>query len=199
MLDGFTLLTRYMKPGVRILTVLAVSGIAVCALSVGAANAHPADDPHTHTGYQDGFAEREYPTEQSVLPATDLSLSLLSFAVGVGACLLVVRAMLPTLVRANCAEIVRHYVERGTPETGVKVVVIDRDSPRGGQASPDSAIETTLAGRHVRVDGASTTPAPSQVKETPGNVETQSILGRVYEQNVRLRDQLRAQADRIHP
>lgn len=170
-----------------------MSAIAVCALLAAEAQAHPGDARHTHTHYPDAFFEDEYNTERSMLPATYLSLSLLSFAVGVAACLLVVRTMLPTLVRAHCAEIVRDYFDRSKQESGVKVVVIDREAQTRVPAASGAPIHTTVAGRHMRVDEASSVPAPHRVTAAPNGAEMQSILGHVYEQNVQLRDQLRSQ------
>jgi hypothetical protein len=129
------------------------------------------------------------------LPADSVLLSLLSFAVGVGACLLVVSQMLPALVRSHCAEIVRDYMEFVHMDSDVRVVVIDRESISGGaphgvaprRRAAVQASESDTSQLRVDRAGPQTVPAPS-------GAEMQSVLSHIYEQNVQLRNQLRSQS-----
>lgn len=162
----------------------------MCVVDVALVHAHPEHPPYD---YEDTGHDLDYSSGETLLPATDLSLSLLSFAVGVAACLLVVRAMLPTLVRAHCAEVVREYIDRSSRESDVKVVVIDRDAEARNQTAHVVPVQSRQSGRVIRVDAASATAQAPTGTSAPHDPQTQSILGRVYEQNLQLKKQLRSE------
>lgn len=131
----------------------------------------------------------------------------LCFAVGFGACLLVVHFMLPSLVHAQCVEIVRDYIEYSRRESDIRVVFLDRDGhetlQRPRRVAP-SVVEPHAESHdesrsHRRVDR----PSPSSGREptTPGSTQAESasnsLLSQIYEQNLHLRDQLREQSRNV--
>ena len=136
--------------------------------------------------------------------------AVLCFAVGFGACLLIVHCMLPALVHAQCIEIVREYVEHARREPDVHVVVLDRDGHRVAQrprrvatrsAKPVSKLTADVP-HHRRVDQPS--PSSSYTSSRPTNKQCEeqepgSMLSQIYEQNLQLRDQLRKQSRSVKP
>ncbi|MCA9122755.1 MAG: hypothetical protein H6822_15535 [Planctomycetaceae bacterium] len=154
--------------------------------------------------------ESELLPSESVLSAdlriTDLDAhriigATLCFAVGFGACLLIVHYMLPSLVHAQCVEIVREYMAHAPRDADVRVVFLDREGhellqrPRRVTApstEPTKAFDTHVEHRH-RVDPATASPghtlAPKGGKEL-----SDSMLSEIYRQNLHLRDQMQQQS-----
>ena len=134
----------------------------------------------------------------SVIAAT------LCFAVGFGACLLVVHSMLPSLVHAQCIEIVREYMDHTKRESDIRVVVLDRGSheplqqPRRVRVPAAKSIaETSFESQHhLRVDkpAAPAGYAPVGPPNRHSDDAPSSMLSQIYEQNLHLRDQMRKQS-----
>lgn len=182
-----------------LITIGVASCVLVCALGSGQAEAHPDGSSQSSIDQHARYVDEPLDASQSMLPASDLSLSLLSFAVGVGACLIVVRALFPTLVRAHCAEIVRDYLDRAERDSGMKVLVIDRDSNSRTQVVGSHDLPTTAAGRSVRVDEAATAPVQPKRAAPAKRDATQSMLGSIYQENLDLQSKLRSQNTTHHP
>jgi hypothetical protein len=156
-------------------------------------------------------AENVVPADLRVpqLEANSIIAATLCFAVGFVACLLIVHCMLPSLVHAQCVEIVREYLEFTRRESDIRVVVLDRNShqplhrPRraatlAAEAIPESSYESH---HHLRVDKpnpssgyAPVTPTQIRNEDAPG-----SMLSQIYEQNLHLRDQLRQHSQSVKP
>lgn len=128
----------------------------------------------------------------------------LCFAVGFAACFAIVHSMLPGLVRAQCLEIVREYLDYAKPSSDVRVVVLDRESreplkvPRrtmeSSVAQTPQAESSPLDG--YRLDKPRTAPTPESTTNEDAS-SADSMLSQIYEQNVHLRDQLHKQSRRV--
>jgi hypothetical protein len=141
-------------------------------------------------------------TTESRVPQLETSsviAAALCFAVGFGACLLLVHFMLPSLVHAQCGEIVREHLDLLRRESDVRVVVLDRESHaplRKPRRVSTPAAETVAESRvesqqHLRVDRP---VAPAGTPDVHGDDAPNSMLSQIYEQNLHLRDQLRKQS-----
>ena len=127
----------------------------------------------------------------------------LCFAVGFGACLLVVYYLLPALVHAQCVEIVREYLDYTRRESDIRIVVLDRESPeplrkprRVSLPARDVFTEpSSESQRHLRVDRPIPPASSAQVEpsENRSNETPDSMLSQIYEQNLHLQEQLRKQ------
>ena len=169
--------------------------IVVCAMRLDQVDAHPHVSPTEAGGYEPEVLDEN----DRILPATDLSLSLLSFTVGVAACLLVVRAILPTLVQAHCAEIVRDHLDRASRDSGMKVLVIDRDFEPRSQSVRSPHVSASIAGKSIRVDEVAEAPAQPKSMAPPSHVAKQSPFFNIYEENLGLSNQHRSQAKNNQP
>ena len=128
----------------------------------------------------------------------------LCFAVGFGACLLVVHYLLPSLVHAQCVAIVREHLDYASRESDIRVVVLDREHhdslqrPRrvAAPASEEIAAFSYESPHHLRVDKPQTSASRSHTMPTHASNENAatSMLSQIYEQNLHLRDQLRQQS-----
>jgi hypothetical protein len=138
------------------------------------------------------------------LDANTIIGAALCFAVGFGACLLVVHYMLPSLVHAQCIEIVREYLDYTRRESDIRVVVLDRDSheprqrPRRVAAPTDEEVAASSyeSQPYLRVDTPKTSSnyAPAMPTTTHSEETPSAMLSQIYEQNLHLRDQLRKQS-----
>jgi hypothetical protein len=138
------------------------------------------------------------------LDANTIIGAAMCFAVGFGACLLVVHYMLPSLVHAQCVEIVREYLDHTRREADIRVVVLDRDSHEPLQrqrrvAAPTNeevAAPNYESQQYLRVDKPKTSSnyVPTMPTTTHSEEAPNAVLSQVYEQNLHLRDQLRKQS-----
>ncbi|MBC8355161.1 MAG: hypothetical protein H8E66_24565 [Planctomycetes bacterium] len=138
------------------------------------------------------------------LEANSIIGAVLCFAVGFAACLLVVHYMLPSLVHAQCVEIVREYVDLTKRESDIRVVVLDREDheplrkPRRVSVPVrDQVIESINDSENqLRVDNPSIPTESPQNTSTniPSEDNSDSMLSQIYQQNLHLRDQLRKQS-----
>ncbi len=138
------------------------------------------------------------------LETNSVIAAALCFAVGFGACLLVVYQLLPSLVYAQCIEIVRDYLDYARRESDIRVVVLDREShamlqkPRRASVPAAETIAETNheSQQHLRVDKPTAPASDAQVDQAGiQRVDApNSMLSQIYEQNLHLRDQLRKQS-----
>lgn len=158
-------------------------------------------DSHAAADVEQLPAETAMTTDLRVpqLETSSVIAASLCFAVGFGACLLLVHAMLPSLVRGQCDEIVREYLDLARRESDIRVVVLNRDTHQPSQKPRRASVpvaESTAESsyelqQHLRVDqpAAPAGPAESRSVDAPN-----SMLSQIYEQNLHLRDQMRQQS-----
>lgn len=155
---------------------------------------------------------------ESLLPKTNLAAdastpkleanaiigATLCFAVGFGACLAIVHYLLPSLVHAQCVEIVRDYMDHAKRESDIRVVFLDRDGheslqrPRRVATSNARTLDELSDDpeHRLRLDQPSASASYSQHSTTTANDQDtpSSMLSKIYEQNLHLREQLRKQS-----
>ncbi|MDA1050771.1 MAG: hypothetical protein O3C40_09865 [Planctomycetota bacterium] len=174
-----------------------------------------AQDPSWRHGARPADEARQLPAEAVIqadlrVPQVETSSvisAVLCFAVGFGACLLVVHYMLPALVHAQCVEIVREYVDHTRRESDIRVVVLDRErheplrKPRrvSVPAGDENADTLDAAQHYLRVDKPTSVAdsAPLGASDSHRDESSDSMLSQIYQHNLRLRDQLRKQSQSV--
>ncbi len=193
--------------------------IALAWLVPIAANGQVNSWPDTRTEYQNSAPNEFEPRPEYDNASADqhvprfetnsIITAVFSFTVGFAACFFVVHSMLPSLVHAQCTEIVRDHLDLAQREPDIRVVVLDREQSdemmkprRAGtrtvhvpvaSVEPQSSSYQPQAG--MRVDRA--VPHSSISTKAADDAEPEQIpdamLSQIYQQNLHLRQQMRDQ------
>ncbi len=198
--------------------------VALACLVPVAASGQVNSWPDTWPAYQNSARNEVEPRSEYDVGSADSDVqqfdtnsiitAVFSFTVGFAACFFVVHSMLPSLVHAQCTEIVRDHLDLGQREPDIRVVVLDRDhgeelkKPRRATRTvsvPDTSVEPPSSTyrprtemRVGRVDPQSSIPS----KATDGPAAEQisdTMLSQIYQQNLSLREQMRDQTRHSRP
>ena len=113
-----------------------------------------------------------------------IAIAALSFGIGVLVCLFCGLYLLPALMRAQSADLIRDYSTYAQAAAPMRVIVLDRNGGQVAQPSQPAAAAHPVS-RSTRVDSASSLPRPS-VRTQPLAQPT-NVFDEIYEHNLQLR------------